>query len=284
MNKKKNNKKSVQKIPTCIFCDGKPTTKEHLWSQWMRELVFREKTNKHLNTSEILTNTGGVVVQQRPIYKLRTGSTTSIQIKKVCKPCNSGWMGDLEEFAIPILTPLITGEPIVLNIKTQQTVAEWATLKTIVGEYISLYKKVITRSEEKLFYQQKRAPENWLIWIGRSEQKYDYAREHSGENFSFNITTSLGAPVRPVTRRAQATILAVGHLILYIVKPPFRDFEFPGFNFDILGAYGSKFVKIHPQKTTAIHFDKLPLVAHEEYLHLTNNLRNFMINFSRMCR
>jgi hypothetical protein len=54
------------------------------------------------------------------------GRTFGLQLRKVCRSCNGGWMGRLESQAKPVLTPMILGrQQSTLSIDDQATIANW---------------------------------------------------------------------------------------------------------------------------------------------------------------
>jgi hypothetical protein len=54
--------------------------------------------------------------------------------KLVCHDCNTGWMSAMEGRMKPLITPMITGSPLVLTPAQQIDLATWATKSAIVLE------------------------------------------------------------------------------------------------------------------------------------------------------
>jgi hypothetical protein len=70
----------------CVFC-GTTTekiTKEHVFPDWISELFGREPGG----TAEMVESDGSI--QAFPTVPFQQ------QVRVVCKPCNEGWMADLE--------------------------------------------------------------------------------------------------------------------------------------------------------------------------------------------
>jgi len=109
----------------CVFCETPLTrenrSKEHVIPQWLLDFlnVREEKIQPtHFsNTGETLTT------RQHTLEGLVAG--------QICEICNSGWMSELEQVAIPILKPLILGASTVveLNNTERQILSRW-TAKT----------------------------------------------------------------------------------------------------------------------------------------------------------
>lgn len=57
------------------------------------------------------------------------------QVKCVDEACNNGWMRELEERAKPLLLPLVRRQQTALSPNHRRTIAGWAVLKAIIGEY-----------------------------------------------------------------------------------------------------------------------------------------------------
>lgn len=116
-------------VRTCIFCGGRPTTREHVWPEWLRRKLGGEETMRHT----ALLERGGEVAEQwafddRP-YKLTA--------KVVCAECNGGWMSQLEEAAKAILAGMIERRGRELHAGGQAELAKWALLKAIIFDQAS---------------------------------------------------------------------------------------------------------------------------------------------------
>jgi hypothetical protein len=120
-------RKQRQTAKMCIFCTRNASSKEHIWSEWMHDLLPLQsaftKHNRHLYTYHPTTG-----------HKLtgpseRQGDLRTVRIRAVCRECNFGWMNDIEQIARPALTLLIGGAPATLNEDQIAAVALWVTLK-----------------------------------------------------------------------------------------------------------------------------------------------------------
>ena len=80
----------------CVFCGGRPVTVEHVWPQWVAELV-RE-------------HTGVETYHLRVDDKRWTQGRLGFEVKRVCGPCNSGWMSRMETKVRSVLHPMIVGQ------------------------------------------------------------------------------------------------------------------------------------------------------------------------------
>lgn len=114
------------RIPVaCIFCRAQSKlSKEHLWPDWARR-TFSEAELK----APILHSIHG---SDGPPQEIWDASTFSSTLKKVCQPCNNGWMSRLEDEARPHAKPLLMGEPRILDTQAQQALALWGYLKCVL--------------------------------------------------------------------------------------------------------------------------------------------------------
>jgi hypothetical protein len=89
----------------CIFCGQSPTTREHIWADWLVQYI--PKTMPKHNSTTTMLNADRTVDK---ISKVWGGDPRSRLLQIVCGPCNNGWMSDLQTAAKPTLIPLITGK------------------------------------------------------------------------------------------------------------------------------------------------------------------------------
>lgn len=69
------------------------------------------------------------IIRTHPTMPLAT-----LTVKRVCNPCNTGWMHKIEDAAIPVLSDLIAGHPRTLRADAIRVAAKWAYLKCLVVE------------------------------------------------------------------------------------------------------------------------------------------------------
>jgi len=114
----------------CLACGptSNSASKEHVFSKWL------------LKELELL---------DAPIALYRAhpdGSSTEVRVpitldsfklKRVCEPCNNGWMSQLEDAVKPILLRLIRGEMTLAEIleDERQILAKWAGKTAIIESY-----------------------------------------------------------------------------------------------------------------------------------------------------
>src|ERR1700694_3884671 len=81
----------------CAFCRGGPITIEHVFPQWLAELLPKNKP---------VVGVLGDPMENR-IVRTSAGVAYDAQAKAVCRRCNNGWMSDLETEAMPLIRPML---------------------------------------------------------------------------------------------------------------------------------------------------------------------------------
>src|SRR5262245_55554065 len=84
----------IQRPSLCIFCnERKANTREHPWPKWLLECLRGQqpgRTTAWLGKERAPQSFGG-----------------ELRIKCVCRPCNEGWLSDLENRVKQLLIPLL---------------------------------------------------------------------------------------------------------------------------------------------------------------------------------
>jgi hypothetical protein len=104
----------------CTFCceSNTPADNEHLIPKWMARL-YSESTWAVENTLTKYVRKGYKYVPLTVPW---------------CKPCNGGWMHDLEDAARPILIPMIEGQHTLLSPTDQELIKAWFCLRAMVHD------------------------------------------------------------------------------------------------------------------------------------------------------
>lgn len=139
----------------CVFCGGSPCTKEH---------VYRNDRRRHLpaETEYVTYNHRELVRRAR-----ENTSTFDQQVKRVCGQCNGGWMRLLEDDVDHTLVPFMTDQPLVAGKQRARVLARWAAKTMIMRSYMAPGERAFEREALDAIYLRRRAPRNWLIFVGR---------------------------------------------------------------------------------------------------------------------
>jgi hypothetical protein len=195
----------------CIFCQRLGNlSKEHLWSDWMTDLFPQEAVPAH---HEVISVRSRKVIPVRSNTMTRQGGVITKKLRVVCRDCNHGWMKALEEAARPILTPLIVGDPIVLNRDQQKILAEWITLKMMVAEHNIPADVVVLQADRDRFYTDRTIPPYFHIWALSSHSE-KWRSRYIRHNATFSLPGTIPASPK---KNTQSIAWGVGRLFIFVM-------------------------------------------------------------------
>jgi hypothetical protein len=149
----------------CIFC-GKPgLTREHVWADWLRRFIPKtEASYSRFMATAHPTHTD---------FKCKkvSGDLRSQRLRVVCKSCNGGWMGRLQERAKPLLLPFLNGDVMALDVHQQEILAAWVAMFVMVAEHFDPDEVATTQTQRNYLMENQKPPSNWKIWFGDLDEK-----------------------------------------------------------------------------------------------------------------
>lgn len=83
----------------------------------------------------------------------------------VCSSCNSGWMGVIEQAAQPVITQMILGQRVTLDVIAQDAVSAWLALKAVLARYFRSPPDRLNEEWLAYFFRHHRPPDTWYIWL-----------------------------------------------------------------------------------------------------------------------
>lgn len=106
----------AEKAPRrCVFCRESGASEEHVFAKW----ISRAVSGKGKGMFEMTAT--------HPPRPKRTAKIMAVTNRAVCKPCNEGWMSDLETAVRPLIFDAIQGRLATFAAATDRiTVAAWA--------------------------------------------------------------------------------------------------------------------------------------------------------------
>lgn len=196
----------------CIFCGAGGLTKEHMYANWLRNFIPREMIeHRTFTSSESLT--------QRTIsIERRTGDPHSRRIRCVCRTCNNGWMGQLQEDTKPFLAPMLCGESTSLHRRAQKLIATWVTMTVMVAEFTNRDQIAISNEERLRFFNTVQPLPHWRIWIGRHQRRTYSLWTHNCMPFTEEKAESIVAGVEGEPNAQTSTILLGEHVIIHVMS------------------------------------------------------------------
>ncbi len=159
---------------SCAFCGRQDElTNEHAWPDWISGVV-PDKPGSEIYVRHDDRRTGDTGSRR---YSSPPFSST---VKRVCKPCNNGWMSDLEGAAKPLLTPMLTGRSIVLSPSDQATIALWAVKTALMHQWTNPSGRSIPDVFYHAVYATRRPPVGTGVYLGRAPQNRPVAAYSHG--------------------------------------------------------------------------------------------------------
>jgi hypothetical protein len=193
-------------------------SREDVWPTWLKKYVPRDLKNYTVRLS--------IIKSDRTLEnedKTVDGDPRSRRVKLICERCNNNWMSRLQEWAKPILLPLILGEKIVLSRDAQRIVAGWCAMSVMTADFFFPDRHAVPQTHRDHLRDRCEAPpDTWKIWIGnykREKWKAHWAKQSMPISSKEHIPeiTAGGFP-RPNT---QATTLVFGQLYVHVFSSLF---------------------------------------------------------------
>jgi len=251
---------------TCIFCGGKGAiSKEHFWPQWAGQ--YLTKTSETHNISELHAAEGKAPKQLKSLIK-RQGNVVTKKIRVVCRDCNHGWMGSLEERVKPTIVNLLQGHNYKLNMDQIDSLSLWASVKTIVAEHAESHMALTPSADRYLVYKNGSIPEYFRIFMGfhSSETTAAYIRH------SATISLSMSGPdpaLSPdIRRNIQTVSFLVGPLLFHVMAT-----RVASFNLDEVFVFSSSaLAKLWPSSQKEIDLSLLKRIDNAGLSTIANSL------------
>jgi len=205
----------------CIFCGGRPLTREHIWADWFR--AYLPRTLPFYHSGRIVLNEDNT---QTHNAKRISGDPKSRKLRIVCNRCNNEWMSGLQTETKPILVPLLRGQQITLSEPRQRQLATWVAMTVICAEYLQPASVSIPVTARRLLFTSRTPPDNMRIWLGnfdRQNWKADWAHNSlriSQDEGRYPWTVNPDGTPRPNT---QTTTYVAGKLYVHAFTCPFPE-------------------------------------------------------------
>jgi len=172
----------------CAFCENPANSGEHLWSDWICELI----PHKGFTLRRLDTSTGK--------YHPWHSSTLDQKTKVVCRECNSTWMSDIESEARQTLSNVIVdGAPLTLLPRGIAALTAYAFKCVVISNHMNLH------SQEPYFLPYIRhrfrdyleIPRGTQMWLSAFRGKHAsngvyagyFARPQDRDDFEFYVFT-----------------------------------------------------------------------------------------------
>jgi hypothetical protein len=217
--------------------------------------------------------------------RTRQGTANTKTIKVVCKNCNSGWMGDLETAVQPYLTPLIKGEPIILDFYMRQILIEWIVMKNLVAENNSYIghpaDPIFDQAARTAFMESRAIPAQFHIWIA-SQDGTKWVTGYNRHASGLSVTATLPPPPQPPNRpkNVQVVTWGIGKLLIHLNATTDAD-VYPWLEIDSVGP----FRQLWPLDPTNIGFSfPLSIIVGDAFMDDLADVLERLINSPRVIR
>lgn len=152
----------------CMFCGQFGNmSDQHVFADRLKHVLPRTHGIRQYGAYDLVRK-GGKAISQDQKVKQNQGSVGTSRVRRVCKPCNEGWLNTMEQDCYPVLEQLIRGEKLTLNKEDQTKLSRIATSITMVGEWLSKPHVVTTQEEREYFRQTLDPPPGWHVFLGRN--------------------------------------------------------------------------------------------------------------------
>ncbi|SMC62987.1 hypothetical protein [Sporomusa malonica] len=213
----------------CIFCGGDGLSKQHVWPEWLKNVIPRE-TSTHIQHRMKINYLSPECILVHPSFELHQGHGGVKKIRNVCRKCNSGWMSSLETKAKPILTSLILGEPITLDAHSQLVISAWSVMSNIMNEFTDQPTAAIPSFHRQILMESKRPAEGWNIWLGWYKGvNWKLRCRHHGFA-AVPASQLINNNVNKIKGNTHVSTFVLGELMIYSMSSTLPNFniEFPG--------------------------------------------------------
>ena len=147
----------------CIFCGGRPLTREHLFGKWLSPVVIKAISDPFFSETDLYIETDQMKEGVRVPHR-RSANKVDIRVGCVCGPCNNEWMGDMEKAVIPIMKSLLGDGVHTVDESEQFELARWAAKTAVISRYVvGLDVKPLYR---EWLYKHHSTPINTVVFIG----------------------------------------------------------------------------------------------------------------------
>jgi hypothetical protein len=135
----------------------------------------------------------------------------SMTVKEFCRPCNNGWMSQLENAAKPHLLPLVSGSDCRLSPAAQRVLAAWCFKTACVYDYVGPGDR-IPAAHREAFYRDREPPAGVVVHL---------APRNVDDGYPPLAQQRLRRAVVDDDRfEAYKSVIAIGHMLVQVIGFP----------------------------------------------------------------
>jgi len=203
----------------CAFCGlYKKMTDEDVIARWIGPLLGRSTAKNHQRGAiHFVPNSSGSVTPLQVTWR-RPGHAASLKIPHVCADCNNQWMSHLEIKNKAVLSALIKGQSLILTPFILRNLVGWVAKTAMMAEFHDPSTVCVPQAHrDHLRLHKVPPPDGWNIWMAPYE-----GPQWALKVFRHGLHMP---PKRPedripgdMTRNTQQIMIAVGHVVFYIIS------------------------------------------------------------------
>jgi len=226
----------------CIYCGKKANSKEHLYAAWLEAYVPHLLPYRIHFSSENIIDFRKRVIVTGPVKKsIKPGSVNSHRLKIVCRECNGGWMGKLQERAKPHIIKLLQNDWSISSPESRNSIAAWATMFVMNVEFKDRKTVCISTADRAYLMKNGAAPRNWGVAIGIYNGSTNVGFSHVPlkiiEHEKEGSLECWDKSATDVSFQAQYTVFIVGSLIFLTFSARHNHYQLFNLFHDICHQY-----------------------------------------------
>ena len=260
---KKPRRQNLKRPGRCIFCGGPGMSKEHLFSDWLRDLFPRSPDDTH---------TLGIA-DEGP-YRLipQQGHSGTKKIRTVCQTCNSGWVSAIDDAAKAVAPPIIRGERVSISPEMQKALATWLCKIAMVGDSRNRARSLVSQPQRNLMMKDRRPPNEWEVWIASyaGTEFRDLAFFQRSGKLDFTPVTG---PGEKFSGYVELTFFGIGGLAALVIGDDLPDVDFN------VGTFANLSRRIWPIGGGAIDWPLFFILGDDDARAVINILPYMVANF-----
>jgi hypothetical protein len=141
----------------CLFCSSDANSLEDAWPRWI--------TNQFKASQFVECQAERRGVQLKP-WRVHQ---PELAVRCVCRPCNNGWMSQLEVQARRFLQPMLIGDRCGLDMASQTTIAVWSLKTAMVLEALDQpHQRAYSQLEREQLRTLSAIPWRTSVWLATS--------------------------------------------------------------------------------------------------------------------
>ncbi len=185
--------KPSRRLGTCAFCGQfGQLTREDFTPRWIGRFIANRWPPE--GRAELVSIAFGGDQPYREKSRI-VGNASAIKPVVVCARCNNEWMKHLEDVVIPILTPMMLGQQLVLDEAALAALGAWVTKTALVFELVQRDSDATASAADRLWFKNHRVPLGGSrIWAARYVGAFGKSWQARSTLFTYNLDDPTSVP------------------------------------------------------------------------------------------